>query len=247
MPHQTLSLRFAYEFADKVAKSLFGLCAEPVEWLTPDDPEFLSRIHKPNKDTLLHSYIRAVNDVDAGYYLRKFPGDFLPYCRSLLNTAGISQPEWLDAYDYLVHQEELDELFELAHAKVADATFQVLYADPEISRQFQDLISELVTKTDRNKAQEIFAPTGAVRRATYLPIWLKNAIFHRDKGRCRKCMVDLTRVINPDTALQFDHVLALASGGTNDPTNFQLLCAACNTAKSARIEPNETPTLHMWW
>jgi hypothetical protein len=35
--------------------------------------------------------------------------------------------------------------------------------------------------------------------------------------------------------LTVDHVVPLARGGTNDPTNLQVLCLSCNTRKGARV------------
>jgi len=46
--------------------------------------------------------------------------------------------------------------------------------------------------------------------------------------------------------LHLDHMLPLAQGGTNDPTNFQLLCQRCNLTKAATISFDERP-VHTYW
>ena len=53
----------------------------------------------------------------------------------------------------------------------------------------------------------------------------RRAVLERDGWTCRACGRP-TRTV--------DHVIAVALGGTNDMTNLQALCGACNTAKAAR-------------
>ncbi|NLL67799.1 MAG: HNH endonuclease [Clostridiaceae bacterium] len=74
-----------------------------------------------------------------------------------------------------------------------------------------------------------------------MPEWLKRAVFYRDNGRCQHCGIDLSGLIciNDDKTLQFDHIIPLEQGGTNDATNFQLLCSDCNLTKNGNIyRPN---------
>ena len=46
-------------------------------------------------------------------------------------------------------------------------------------------------------------------------------------NRCAYCEIELNR----DTE-RVDHIIPLSRGGDNTPSNLQLLCPACNTAKS---------------
>ena len=73
----------------------------------------------------------------------------------------------------------------------------------------------------------------------------KDAIFHRDKGLCVYCATDLTRLINQQNALHYDHIVPLAKGGMNDVTNLQLLCESCNLKKSDQLK--QTPHLYESW
>lgn len=51
-------------------------------------------------------------------------------------------------------------------------------------------------------------------------------LYVRQSGRCAAC---------PRTDdLQLDHIRALARGGSNDPTNLQLLCRPCNQSKGVK-------------
>ncbi|QIC76657.1 HNH endonuclease [Acinetobacter indicus] len=38
-------------------------------------------------------------------------------------------------------------------------------------------------------------------------------------------------MLNTDTKPNIDHIVPLALGGTNDPTNFQWICFECNNRK----------------
>jgi hypothetical protein len=57
---------------------------------------------------------------------------------------------------------------------------------------------------------------------------LRFEIFKRDGFRCQYC--GATPVQEP---LQCDHIIPVASGGTNDPENLITSCAACNIGKSS--------------
>ncbi len=74
-----------------------------------------------------------------------------------------------------------------------------------------------------------------LERPNYIPTWLKSAVFHRDKGRCQICWRDLTGLMEPVRSMQLDHMLPLAASGTNDPTNFQLVCSECNLRKNKNV------------
>ncbi len=248
MPIKRLSFRFAYGFADKVCDTLYGRIENSYfdEWIEPNSEEFLSRITKPDKDTLLHCYIRAANWHDAGYDLRKFPDSSIPYYSQLLRAAEIKPPKWLSEYDSERHGDRIHELVDKAVNVVSEATFQILFSDLEFLRKFQDIVAEHIKQVDFNNNHELFDKPGMLRREHYIPKWLQNAIFHRDKGRCQHCFSDLTRVINLDLELHFDHLLPLARWGTNDPTNFQLLCKQCNLKKGASTKRTQ-PFVSSYW
>lgn len=50
----------------------------------------------------------------------------------------------------------------------------------------------------------------------------------KQRGQCAVCRCDIR------SAFHVDHVMPLARGGSNHPTNLQLLCAHCNQSKGAK-------------
>ncbi len=48
----------------------------------------------------------------------------------------------------------------------------------------------------------------------------------RQKGKCAACLCK--------KKLEVDHIIAVVRGGSNDPSNLQLLCRQCNASKGAR-------------
>jgi hypothetical protein len=52
-------------------------------------------------------------------------------------------------------------------------------------------------------------------------------VWQRDRGQCVKC--------GSRERLEFDHIIPIATGGSNTERNVQLLCEACNRSKGATI------------
>jgi 5-methylcytosine-specific restriction endonuclease McrA len=78
----------------------------------------------------------------------------------------------------------------------------------------------------RNAARRA-AKAGAV--GSYAPSDIARLMRAQD-GRCVYC----ARRFGPRLKSTIDHVLPLALGGSNDPTNLQLACGRCNSSKGAK-------------
>jgi 5-methylcytosine-specific restriction protein A len=53
-------------------------------------------------------------------------------------------------------------------------------------------------------------------------------VFADAEGRCAAC----TRKLGPSDDWDIDHRIALENGGTNDPSNLQVLCEVCHEQKT---------------
>ncbi len=125
--------------------------------------------------------------------------------------------------------------FNKVYDDIIESTFFLLYQNKKFLLKFHLFFSELVK--EKLLPDNYYNSQGHVIRKVYLPKWLKNAIFYRDRGRCQICYKDLTNLINliDDKGLHYDHIVPLENGGTNDSTNYQLLCKKCNELKSGNI------------
>lgn len=61
---------------------------------------------------------------------------------------------------------------------------------------------------------------------------LKGLYFIETKGKCQVCGKDLSGLLFFGEEVHYDHVIPLNLGGSNDLTNFQLLCREHNLLKS---------------
>ena len=60
----------------------------------------------------------------------------------------------------------------------------------------------------------------------------KHTLFGLQEGICNGC-----RIVFPFRNFTVDHIIPRSRGGTDHPDNLQLLCAACNSLKGSRTQP----------
>ncbi|GEM_PF-1676159 len=140
-------------------------------------------------------------------------------------------------YKELVREifDEILTYFDEIEGAIIEATFYLLYDNKEFLFKFNKYLSQFTTN--------LYLPDGCfdennhIKRTKYIPEWLKRAVFYRDRGRCQHCGKDLSGqlMVADDGELQFDHIIPLENGGTNDATNFQLLCNQCNWEKGGQL------------
>lgn len=65
-----------------------------------------------------------------------------------------------------------------------------------------------------------------------IPQEVRKYVFQRDKYQCQSC-----GKTSAETELNIDHIIPLASGGSNDISNLQTLCRTCNQSKKHHFDP----------
>jgi len=85
------------------------------------------------------------------------------------------------------------------------------------------LISEMESDIDRF----LRSPEGAATPRELIPENVRRFVWQRDGGHCVKC--------GSQERLEYDHVIALANGGSNTERNIQLLCESCNRKKGTHV------------
>ena len=134
---------------------------------------------------------------------------------------------------------------------IADEIVHILFNDKQFLVKFNRLVRDVIIDEDGLYADIIKWPDGTLNengtiKRCIIPQWVKNAVYHRDKGRCVFCNKDLTGLVNMLNKENFDHIIPLKDYGTNDPCNIQLTCETCNKSKGGKdVEPKYK--YQSWW
>ncbi|NPU86376.1 MAG: hypothetical protein HPY65_18000 [Syntrophaceae bacterium] len=245
-----LKFTFAYQFIARIASMVDDNKSEEYieDYFDPSSLEFLDRIALPKKKTLLHTFITEVGCNDWEWIMRHTGEENIEQFRKMCRDAEVDIPSWLNENEFHDHRDDAYELLEIIMERIAEPAFHILFSDHECLFRFQMIVSSVVKKMKKEDNPKIFKKDGVLSRLNYLPKWLTNAVYHRDKGHCQICRRDLTGLLTPMSqhGLHYDHIIPLHQGGTNDPTNFQLTCEKCNTSKKAAISMPKPVTFTYW-
>lgn len=123
------------------------------------------------------------------------------------------------------HQSLLENFYfnEIA-IKLAEEVFYILFSNRSVLYSFNDWMAA------RDE------PLIRASKRAYLPEWVKNAVFFREKGKCAFCFTDLTNIYSSFTDKNYDHIIPVSEGGLQDVSNLQLLCGNCNRKKGTSME-----------
>ena len=139
----------------------------------------------------------------------------------------IEGPRSVSVYlEFITYEGHLEQLIEIVTKQV----FHVLFNNRRTLSNFGNLVAGYVMNAAPSFAPESFTLHGALKRSRP-PVWAREAAFHRDKGLCVRCRTDLTKIVNRNSSVHFDHIVPLNIGGMNCITNLQLLCENCNLSK----------------
>jgi hypothetical protein len=222
-----LSHAYAYAGAISVRLSSQSGREDLLQWMDLASEESLRIISRPQKKTLLHSLIHDLALSDWGHEITHWNLNQLDeFFRAHDEVIPKHLKHWTEG-----NSDKLWDRLERPLAKLEDAAFHLLFGDRNTLLNFNGMVAEKVAILGPEN-HGIFRRQGVLRRPTYIPTWLRKAVFHRDQGRCQLCQKDLTGLISPFADAEFDHMWPLAKSGTNDSTNFQLLCKTCNSNKS---------------
>ncbi|MEH7116887.1 HNH endonuclease signature motif containing protein [Neobacillus vireti] len=208
-----------------------------------DIEEELDKIYK-NVDNLQWTYDFIVRTLDGVNMKTDFPEPDFEGCSDKYH----SDCECKRIVEQLIefveeNQDEIDK-------KIVHSAFQFVFQDRQFLHDFHLQLAGFIEENIGEIAEkypDFVTPRGRIKRA-YFPKWLTEAVFHRDKGTCSnpECRCDLSHLIRRINIKHIDHIVPLNLFGTNDASNFQLLCETCNTQKGDRSTMTgsvNTP----WW
>ncbi len=133
--------------------------------------------------------------------------------------------------------------------KISPELVHILFNDKRFLFKFNSLVQEIVKDEEKEYnlpwPKESLNEDGTIKRQP-IPKWVKNAVYHRDKGHCVFCNRDLTGLVNVLRQSNYDHIIPLKQFGTNDPCNIQLTCEECNKSKGAQLKMPKYK-YQSWW
>lgn len=214
--------------------------------------ELLDKISNWSKYCILHHIIDTAIDMYVTWHAEKItPDEFANENIHFITEKNITSGLKIFNADYNCEDEsELDNLYsdliENINHYISDACFIVLFSDRDFLFNLQKLISNHTKNLKQSDYPEYLEKNGIIKRpAKSFPVWLKRAVFFRDKGRCQICGCDLTNTYILKNS-NIDHMIPLKSSGNNDPTNLQLACEHCNKSKGKKLIVKKAPTQRYW-
>ncbi|MEO3677390.1 HNH endonuclease [Rheinheimera sp. FR7-31] len=208
--------------------------------------DFFNKAIKPNKVTLLHDFINESIYLETQYCIRKA---FDETIEDIYEILDLHQAEYKRIYEYRGDEYNnyiMKKLGAYVLNQLSNEVFTLLFQDREVLKAFNECAAKYVRRIRKFTAQNYFERDGTFFRCNYWPKWLKDGLFYREKGHCAICCTDLTGLYSTGQELAIDHIVPLAKGGTNDPTNLQILCKHCNSAKGARSS-NTKGWVSVYW
>ena len=121
--------------------------------------------------------------------------------------------------------------------KWADHVFYVLFSNKDFLFRFNTEVARVV--------QEFKIKYSSLKSGYSGGNSPTSAVKMRDRNRCQLCGTDLSGTYNLSTE-NFDHMIPLEDGGTNDPCNIQLTCEHCNKSKGARSRDYKNIMIPFW-
>lgn len=238
-PIQT-NFRGAYQAAQDTMTLVFnpqsvGLSNESVSAFSGFcSAEFIQKVHYPSKRTILHDLIANYQMHCIDWAIRKgcsetYLADFGP----LLADGGICEPPWFNEFEIEGHQSELRNLLHGIVLRQTEDAFNLLFNNRSFLVSFSHVIAESIKNSGMRVAR------------AKLPGWLTNAVAERDSGVCQLCQLPVNSPSKPEPP-HFDHMIPLAGGGTNDPTNIQLVHRSCNLEKGCEPRTTDHFTHRPW-
>lgn len=191
-------------------------------------------LHKVLDDlAYIYFYLYAYDDVD---FAPELVGDFAEYVRWMFSEMGMVVPIEFSSLDPEVlrsARNEHKEAFLHGLHNIVVSAYAIAWQRKTLLFDFNMKLAARIRPL-RKAEYPVLEADGRLPRS-YFPSWLISSIQLRDRGFCQECGRPALPVFGSQEAPHIDHMVPLAYGGGNDPTNFRLLCSNCNLEKGAKL------------
>ncbi|MDF9824486.1 hypothetical protein M2475_000796 [Breznakia sp. PF5-3] len=125
--------------------------------------------------------------------------------------------------------------FDKIELDIVDSVFYLLFNNKNFLFKFNSYLAEYVNSN--YLGSDCFNNYKHIKRLKYISKWLQKGVLYRDNGKCQHCGKELSGLltITKSKELHLEHIIPLEKGGTNDATNFQILCDNCNLKKGDKL------------
>ena len=256
MNFEEYKFQYVYEFAQIIQTAIE---CETMFW-NYDESLALEAVTHFRKISLLHIYIYSQLLNYYHHYYRKNGDicDISDYNKwiEIGLTYGISFKTDFSQYannesddnPFFHWYQDNEEVFECPFDFITDEVFFCLFSNHQLLVKFNKIVSLLIKNKEMRNwqiSEQFLEKNGTIKRVR-IPKWAKDAVFHRDHGKCVFCGKDLTNVYTHANKVNFDHIIPLNKFGANDPCNLQTTCEHCNKSKNDR-EDNPSYKYEPWW
>lgn len=239
-------LEYKFKSIYRFVNIIYEYVEAGIEFWNFDGDQFARSATKFNEKSLLHVYVSStlynyysekfreddINDEDEIYWWINLMGEYGVVIVNKEYHLDQDNPgfEW-----FQINEAKFKMFFEV----VSDEVVHILFNDKKFLVQFNQLVQKVIKDEDRAYTNIIRWPDnsrnvdGTIKRCN-IPIWVKQAVYHRDKGRCVFCNCDLNWIVNILRPANYDHIIPLKDYGANDPCNIQLTCEHCNKSKGTK-------------
>ncbi|EKD5652594.1 TPA: HNH endonuclease [Enterobacter cloacae] len=195
------------------------------------DESVLKTTFIPQRFTLLHDYISYRLLDDYRHTLKKMGSDIYPEIYKEFESYQVVFQRF-EEYRKANYNDYLYDIYAAQiNFKLVWSTFTILYRNRDLMRRFNLHVSNEIKELKMLDYPFYLKRDGVMKRCTYWPEWLRKGLLKREDGHCAICQNNLTGVFANNAGIAIDHIVPLNLGGTNDPTNLQMLCGDCNSEK----------------
>lgn len=118
---------------------------------------------------------------------------------------------------------------------IVSSAFAQLWYRKTFLFDFNTLCAKKISMLSKSDYPHDLNQDGRLTRIARFPKWLVDLLIMREAGCCYYCFRPVTISQLANKTYDIDHVVPIARGGSNDPTNLAISCFDCNNLKSANI------------